>query len=67
MAGKAGEYPTGEFEMVEFGWWMKAMVKLRMVFALPWERVKKGSVLSIKLRGRVGFNFLLNKLAIASA
>ncbi|KAI0518724.1 hypothetical protein KFK09_006160 [Dendrobium nobile] len=53
MAGKAGEYPTGEFEMVEFGWWMKAMVKLRMLFALPWERVKKGSVLSMKLRGRI--------------
>lgn len=48
-----GEYPSGEFQMVEFGWWMGFIVKLRMLFAFPWERVKKGSVLSIKLKGEV--------------
>lgn len=54
-AGKypGGEYPTGEFEMEEKGWWMKFVVKLRMLIAFPWERVKKGSVLSMKLRGRI--------------
>jgi protease-4 len=39
--------------MVKFGWWVSFLVKLRMMFALPWERVKKGSVLSIKLKGEV--------------
>ncbi|PKA65816.1 protease IV [Apostasia shenzhenica] len=47
------EYPTGDFRMEEFGWWMRVMVKLRMLFAFPWERVKKGSVLTMKLRGRI--------------
>ncbi|KAG0466381.1 hypothetical protein HPP92_017961 [Vanilla planifolia] len=50
---RSGEYPLGEFEIEEFGWWMKVMVKLRMLFALPWERVKKGSVLTMKLGGRI--------------
>lgn len=50
---KDEEYPSGEFEMVKFGWWVSFLVKLRMLFALPWERVKKGSVLSIKLKGEV--------------
>ncbi|KAG0468123.1 hypothetical protein HPP92_017451 [Vanilla planifolia] len=49
----SGEYPLGEFEIMEFDWWMKVMVKLRMLFALPWERVKKGSVLTMKLGGRI--------------
>lgn len=50
---KDEEYPSGEFEMVKFGWWVSFLVKLRMLFALPWERVKKGSVLSIKLKGEI--------------
>lgn len=39
--------------MVQHGWWVSFLVKLRMLFAFPWERVKKGSVLSIKLRGQI--------------
>lgn len=48
------EYPSGEFEMEEFNLWRTFLVKVRMLFALPWERVKKGSVLSMKLKGQVG-------------
>lgn len=48
------DYPSGEFEMEEFDLWRKFIVKVRMLFALPWERVKKGSVLSMKLKGQVG-------------
>ncbi|KAG6501005.1 hypothetical protein ZIOFF_040870 [Zingiber officinale] len=49
------EFPVEEeFEMEEFDWWRLFVVKTRMLFALPWERVKKGSVLSMKLRGQVG-------------
>lgn len=50
-----GEFPVEEeFEMEEFDWWRRFVVKTRMLFALPWERVKKRSVLSMKLRGQVG-------------
>ncbi|XP_038975089.1 serine protease SPPA, chloroplastic-like [Phoenix dactylifera] len=52
-AGLDGVLPTGEFEMEEFGWWKSFVVKLRMLFAFPWERVKKGSVLTMKLRGQI--------------
>lgn len=51
--GWASDYPTGEFEMEEFGWWRCFVVKVRMLFALPWERVRKRSVLSMQLRGQV--------------
>lgn len=47
------DYPSGEFEMEEFDLWRKFIVKVRMLFALPWERVKKGSVLSMKLKGQI--------------
>ncbi|XP_010905779.1 serine protease SPPA, chloroplastic isoform X2 [Elaeis guineensis] len=52
-AGLDGGLPTGEFEMEEFAWWKSFVVKLRMLFAFPWERVKKGSVLTMKLRGQI--------------
>ncbi|MQL74435.1 hypothetical protein Taro_006798 [Colocasia esculenta] len=51
--GKPQEFPSGELEMVEFDWWKRFVVRLRMLFALPWERVSKGSVLTIKLKGRI--------------
>jgi protease IV len=47
------EFPSGEFEMEEFGWWSQFVVKLRMLIAPPWQRVRKGSILSMKLRGQV--------------
>ncbi|THF98565.1 hypothetical protein TEA_020108 [Camellia sinensis var. sinensis] len=46
-------YPSGEFEFEEFGAWRKFVVKLRMLFAFPWERIRKGSVLNMKLRGQI--------------
>ncbi|KAJ6848111.1 serine protease SPPA, chloroplastic [Iris pallida] len=47
------EYPSGEFRMREPDAWTSFLVRLRMLVALPWERVKKGSVLQIKLRGQI--------------
>ncbi|XP_017242541.1 serine protease SPPA, chloroplastic isoform X2 [Daucus carota subsp. sativus] len=47
------DYPTGEFEYKEPSGWMSFVVKLRMLIALPWQRVKKGSVLTMKLRGQI--------------
>ncbi|XP_019189797.1 PREDICTED: serine protease SPPA, chloroplastic [Ipomoea nil] len=53
--GSSGEdqYPTGEFVFEEYGAWKSFVVKLRLLFALPWQRVRKGSVLTMKLRGQV--------------
>ncbi|XP_031105694.1 serine protease SPPA, chloroplastic [Ipomoea triloba] len=53
--GSSGEdqYPSGEFVFEEYGAWKSLVVKLRLLFALPWQRVRKGSVLTMKLRGQV--------------
>lgn len=50
---EARDYPSGEFQFKEFGAWKNFLVKCRMLVALPWQRVKKGSVLTMKLRGQV--------------
>ncbi|KAH0687163.1 hypothetical protein KY284_017716 [Solanum tuberosum] len=50
---KDDQYPTGEFEFEEYGAWKSLVVKFRMLFAFPWERVRKGSVLTMKLRGQI--------------
>lgn len=47
------EYPSGEFEYEKFNAWKILTVKLRMLVAFPWERVRKGSVLTMKLRGQI--------------
>lgn len=47
------QYPSGEFVFEEYGAWKSFVVKLRLLFALPWQRVRKGSVLTMKLRGQV--------------
>ncbi|XP_066350404.1 serine protease SPPA, chloroplastic-like isoform X2 [Miscanthus floridulus] len=39
------------FEVEELGWGTQLAVKLRMLVAPPWQRVRKGSVLNMKLRG----------------
>lgn len=50
---KHEEYPSGEFEFEKFSPWKNFTVKLRMLVAFPWERVRKGSVLTMKLRGQI--------------
>ncbi|CAN6477476.1 unnamed protein product [Victoria cruziana] len=47
------DYPSGELDFRPHGPWTSFLVKFRMLFAWPWERVRKGSVLSMKLRGPV--------------
>lgn len=54
VSGKEEEkYPSGEFVYKKITGWKSFLVKIRMLFALPWRRVKKGSVLSMKLRGEI--------------
>ena len=45
------EYPSGEFEFKKRGAWKTIVVKLRTLIAC--QSVSKGSVLNIKLRGKV--------------
>ncbi|KAB5524766.1 hypothetical protein DKX38_022515 [Salix brachista] len=47
------DYPSGEFDFQEIGAWNRFLVKLKMFIALPWERVRKRSVLTMKLRGQI--------------
>ncbi|KAL2462082.1 Serine protease SPPA [Abeliophyllum distichum] len=47
------KYPSGEFVFREYDLWESFTVKLKMLFAFPWERVKKGSVLTVKIRGEI--------------
>ncbi|KAK4479288.1 hypothetical protein RD792_014799 [Penstemon davidsonii] len=51
--GEDDKYPSGEFVYKELDPWASFTVKLKMLFALPWERVKKGSVLTMKIRGEI--------------
>ncbi|KAL7598515.1 serine protease SPPA, chloroplastic [Lactuca sativa] len=46
-------YPSGESEYKKLGPQKNFMVKLRLLIAYPWERVRKGSILNIKLRGKI--------------
>lgn len=41
------------FVVEELGWGTQLAVKLKMLVAPPWKRVRKGSVLAMKLRGDV--------------
>lgn len=52
------EYPSGEFDFKPVTGWRSFLVKLKMLVAFPWERVRKGSVLTMKLRGQVTVSVL---------
>ncbi|KAK6250132.1 hypothetical protein SCA6_004137 [Theobroma cacao] len=47
------EYPSGEVEYEKMSGWRSFVVKFKMLIAFPWERVRKGSVLTMKLRGQI--------------
>ncbi|KAL0430995.1 UNVERIFIED_CONTAM: Serine protease SPPA, chloroplastic [Sesamum radiatum] len=47
------KYPSGEFLYREYNLWESLVLKFRMLVAWPWERVKKGSVLVMKIRGEI--------------
>ncbi|KAL3824792.1 hypothetical protein ACJIZ3_020821 [Penstemon smallii] len=51
--GDDDKYPSGEFVYKKLDPWASFTVKLKMLFALPWERVKKGSVLTMKIQGEI--------------
>ncbi|XVE54626.1 hypothetical protein DITRI_Ditri03aG0097200 [Diplodiscus trichospermus] len=47
------ECPSGEVEFEKISGWKSFVVKFKMLIAFPWERVRKGSVLTMKLRGQI--------------
>ncbi|KAL8478749.1 hypothetical protein ACS0TY_030579 [Phlomoides rotata] len=47
------EYPSGEFVYREYDLLGRFAVKLKMLVAWPWQRVKKGSVLTMNIRGEI--------------
>ena len=54
------DYPSGEFQLQEFSWWRKLTVKLKMLTALPRERIPNATVLTMKIRGEVSFSFSIS-------
>ncbi|PIN10789.1 hypothetical protein CDL12_16616 [Handroanthus impetiginosus] len=52
-SGDDDKYPSGEFLYREYDLLESLFVKFKMLVALPWERVKKGSVLTMKIRGEI--------------
>ncbi|KAK7836378.1 serine protease sppa [Quercus suber] len=38
------DYPSGEFQLQEFSWWRKLTVKLKMLTALPRERIPNATI-----------------------
>lgn len=52
-SSRAQVYPSGDLVYKQKEGWERFVVQCRMLLALPWQRVKKGSVLTIKLSGEV--------------
>lgn len=50
------DYPSGEFEFKKRNGWDSFLLKMKLLVALPWLRVRNGSVLSMKLRGKVSLS-----------
>ncbi|KAL8134907.1 hypothetical protein AgCh_009787 [Apium graveolens] len=46
-------YPSGEFEFKKRNGWDTFLLKMKLLVALPWLRVRNGTVLTIKLRGKI--------------
>ncbi|XP_024545350.1 serine protease SPPA, chloroplastic isoform X1 [Selaginella moellendorffii] len=54
-AAPAGQedYPSGELEFHAANGWQVFLIKLKMLIAWPWQRVKKGSILKMKISGEI--------------
>ena len=56
LHGGVENYPSGDFDFKPLAGWKKFIVKLKMLTALPWHRLRYGTVLTIKLRGQVSLS-----------
>eukprot|EP00249_Psilotum_nudum_P018445 c26807_g1_i2 orf=111-1544(+) len=46
-------FPSGELEYHKIEGWNRFVMQLKLLIALPWQRVKKGSVLKMKLSSKI--------------
>ncbi|KAK7388818.1 hypothetical protein VNO78_23645 [Psophocarpus tetragonolobus] len=53
VGGDDHHYPTGDFDFKPITGWKKFIANLKMLTALPWTRIRHGTVLTIKLRGQI--------------
>ncbi|MCO5558984.1 hypothetical protein L7F22_012575 [Adiantum nelumboides] len=51
------EFPSGDLDFKKSGLWGSFVMRLKMLCTVPWQRVKKGSVLKLKLSGKVTEQF----------
>lgn len=52
-------YPSGDLVFKKKGGLASVLVQCRLLLAWPWQRVKKGSVLNLKLSGQVSSNHFI--------
>ncbi|RDX74742.1 Serine protease SPPA, chloroplastic, partial [Mucuna pruriens] len=53
LVGGDEHYPTGDFDFKPVTGWKNFILKLKMLTAFPWQRLRYGTVLTIKLRGQI--------------
>lgn len=59
-AGSKQVFPSGDLVFKKKDMWNEFLVRCRLLIAFPWQRVKKGSVLYLKLSGEVRATFVLH-------
>ncbi|KAL2338251.1 hypothetical protein Fmac_012697 [Flemingia macrophylla] len=53
LGGADELYPIGDVDFKPITGWRQSMAKLKMLIALPWKRLRYGTVLTMKLRGQI--------------
>lgn len=51
------DFPSGDLDYRTIGAWDMFVMRLKMLCSVPWQRVKKGSVLKLKLSGKITEQF----------
>ncbi|KAH7279210.1 hypothetical protein KP509_37G010400 [Ceratopteris richardii] len=52
-AASETDFPSGDLEFKTVGGWAMFVMKLKMLFTVPWQRIRKGSILKLKLSGKI--------------
>eukprot|EP00250_Pteridium_aquilinum_P028242 c36833_g1_i1 orf=173-2296(-) len=56
-AASKEDFPSGDLEFRTIGGWDMFVMRLKLLFTVPWQRIKKGSVLKLKLSGKITEQF----------
>lgn len=57
-AASKEEFPSGDLDFRTVGSWNMFVMRLKMLCTVPWQRIKKGSVLKLKLSGKASLRLL---------